>query len=60
VGAGLMKRFVGMRQGDNGSKALEGVTGKLGGMPQYMAELIATAVGRGMALYGTLYKESAA
>jgi hypothetical protein len=29
-------------------------------MPEYMAELIATAVGRGLVLYGTLYKESAA
>jgi hypothetical protein len=28
-------------------------------MPEYMAELIATAVGRGLVLYGTLYKESA-
>ena len=28
-------------------------------MPEYMAELIATAVGRGLVLYATLYKESA-
>jgi hypothetical protein len=28
-------------------------------MPEYMAEVIATAVGRGLVLYGTLYKESA-
>jgi hypothetical protein len=28
-------------------------------MPQYMAELIATGVGRGLVLYATLYKESA-
>jgi hypothetical protein len=28
-------------------------------MPEYMAELVATAVGRGLVLYGTLYKESA-
>ena len=34
-------------------------TAKLGGMPEYMAELIATAVGRGLVLYSTLYKESA-
>jgi len=59
VGAGLMKRFVGMRQGDDASKALVGVDGKLGGMPQYMAELIATAVGRGQVLYATLYRENA-
>jgi hypothetical protein len=54
---GLMKRFMGMRQGDDPMKALQGVDG-LSGMPQYMAELIATAVGRGLVLYGTLYKES--
>ena len=56
---GLMKRFVGMRQGDDARKALHSVDGRLGAMPEYMAELIATAVGRGLVLYGTLYKESA-
>ena len=55
---GLMKRFVGMHQGDDARKALGGEAG-LGAMPQYMAELIATAVGRGLVLHGTLYKESA-
>jgi len=58
TGTGLMKHFVGMRQGDDTRKALQGVEGQLSGMPQYMAELIATAVGRGLVLYGTLYKES--
>jgi hypothetical protein len=58
-GTGLMKRFVGMRQGDDPRKALERVDQQLGAMPEYMAELIATAVGRGMAVYATLYKESA-
>ena len=57
VGAGLMDRFVGMRQRDDPGKALQGLDGKLGGMPLYMAELIATAVGRGLVLYETLYKE---
>ena len=56
--SGLMKGFVGMRQGDDPGKALQSVDG-LGGMPQYMAELIVTAVGRGLVLYGTLYRESA-
>jgi hypothetical protein len=37
----------------------QSVGGKLGGMPGYMAELVATAVGRGLVLYGTLYTESA-
>ena len=55
---GLMKRFVGMRQGDDPRKVLQSVDG-LGAMPEYMAELIATAVGRGLALYATLYKEGA-
>jgi hypothetical protein len=59
VATGLMDRFVGMRQGDDPRKALQGLDGRLGGMPQYMAELIATAVGRGLVLYATLYKESA-
>ena len=59
VASGLMDRFVGMRQGADPGKALQGRDGKLGGMPAYMAELIATAVGRGLVLYATLYKESA-
>jgi hypothetical protein len=59
VASGLMDKFVGMRQGDDPRKALQGLDGKLGGMPEYMAELIATAVGRGLVLYATLYKEGA-
>jgi hypothetical protein len=59
VGTGLMDTFTGMKQGDDPRKALATVQGKLGGMPEYMAELIATAVGQGMVLYGTLYKGSA-
>jgi hypothetical protein len=58
IATGLMEKFTGMKPGDDPSKALGGVQGKLGGMPQYMAELIATAVGRGMTLYATLYKGS--
>jgi hypothetical protein len=59
VATGLMDRFTGMRPGDDPGKALQAVNGKLGGMPEYMAELIATAVERGLVLYATLYKESA-
>jgi hypothetical protein len=59
IAAGLMDKFVGMRQGDDPRKALQSLDGKVGGMPEYMAELIATAVGRGLVLYATLYKESA-
>jgi hypothetical protein len=56
--SGLMKQFVGLRPGDDPRKPLENVKG-LSGMPEYIAELIATAVGRGLVLYRTLYKESA-
>jgi hypothetical protein len=59
IASGLMDKFVGMREGDDPRKALQSLAGKLGGMPEYMAELTATAVGRGLVLYGTLYKESA-
>jgi hypothetical protein len=58
VSTGMMDGFTGMKPGDDPSKALGAVQGKLGGMPQYMAQLIATAVGRGMTLYATLYKGS--
>ena len=58
IATGIMDKFTGMRQGDDPAKALGEVQGKLGGMPQYMAELIATAVKRGMTMYGTLYKGS--
>jgi hypothetical protein len=59
IGTGLMKRFAGMRPGDDTRKALQGVSG-LSGMSEYMAELISTAVGRGLVLYETLYKQSSA
>lgn len=59
VASGMMKGFTGMKQGDDPRKALQGLDGKMSGMPAYMCELIATAVGRGLVLYGTLYKESA-
>ena len=59
IATGLMDKFTGMKQGDDPRKALGEVQGKLGGMPGYMAELITTAVGRGMVMYGTLYKGSA-
>jgi hypothetical protein len=59
LASGLMKRFVGMRQGDDPRTALQGTGGQFSGMPRYMAELTTTAVGRGLALYGTLYKASA-
>ena len=59
VAAGSWTSSSACAQGDDPRKALQGLAGKLGGMPEYMAELVATAVGRGLVLYGTLYKESA-
>jgi hypothetical protein len=59
TGTGLMRRFAGLRQGDDPRKALEDANGRLKGMSEYIAELIATAVGRGQVLYATLYKGSA-
>jgi hypothetical protein len=59
IGTGLMGQFAGMKQGDDPRKALGEVRGKLGGMPAYMAELVATAVGRGLVMYSTLYKGGA-
>jgi len=59
VAAGLMEGFTGMREGDDPRNALDRLHGKVGDMPGYMAELIATAVGRGMVLYGTLFKDAA-
>ena len=59
IGTGLMDRFAGMRPGDDPRKALGTVQRKLSGMPEYMAELTATAVWRGMVLYSTLYKRTA-
>jgi hypothetical protein len=59
VGTGLMEKFAGMKQGSDPRTALGEVQGKLGGMPAYMAELIATAVGRGMVMYSTLYEGGA-
>lgn len=56
--SGLMQHFVGLQPGNDPRKSLQEVKG-LDGMPGYMAELIATAVGRGLVLYQTLYKESA-
>jgi len=59
VASGMMKQFIGMKVGDDPRKALQGLDGKMTGMPAYMCELIATAVGRGLVMYGTLYKGSA-
>jgi hypothetical protein len=56
VKAGLMKRFRGMRPGDDPTRALDGLSKQeLGEMPYYMAGVAAQAVKRGLVLYGVLY-----
>ena len=57
--AGLMEGFVGMRHGDDPQRALDGLlSGELGSMPFYLAEITAEAVKRGLILYDALYAES--
>ncbi len=57
VKAGLMKRFAGMRPGDDPMGALQGMTAaELGEMPGYMASVTAEAVAHGLVLYQVLYE----
>jgi len=54
--AGLMKRFAGMRPGDDATRALGGMSAaEMGKMPYYMAGIAAQAVARGLVLYDVLY-----
>lgn len=56
VKAGLMKRFEGMRPGDDPSGTLAALAGDgLGEMPRYMAKITAETVARGLVLYRVLY-----
>ncbi len=53
---GLMKRFEGMRPGDDPMSALDAASAsELGEMPTYMAKVTAKAVARGLVLYHVLY-----
>jgi hypothetical protein len=57
IKSGLMKRFQGMRPGDDPATALQGLSkASLGEMPYYMAGVTVAAVKRGLVLYGVLYK----
>ncbi|HXI19519.1 MAG TPA: hypothetical protein VNH46_00455 [Gemmatimonadales bacterium] len=57
VASGLLKRFAGMRYGDEVADALKGVSADaIGKMPYYEAEVITTAVHHGLVLYHVLYK----
>jgi len=55
--AGVLERFQGLKPGDDVRKAVAGV--KLGGMPGYFTDAVATAVEHGLALYGVLYASPA-
>lgn len=54
--AGLMGRFKGMRYGDDVGKALDQVSGKVGQMSRYEAQVITTAVHHGLVLYHVLFR----
>ena len=57
--AGLMKRFQGMRYGDDVKRALEPLSpGKIGQMPYFEAQVIAATVRQGLVLYHTLFHEA--
>ena len=56
--AGLMKRFQGMKYGDDVKQALEPLSpGKIGQMPYFEAQVIAAAVRQGLVLYHLLFHE---
>ena len=55
---GLMKRFQGMKYGDDVKQALEPLSpGKIGQMPYFEAQVIAAAVRQGLVLYHLLFHE---
>lgn len=57
VGVGLMKRFQGMRYGDDVKRALEPLSpGKMGQMPYFEAQVITTAVRQGLVLHHQLFQ----
>ena len=59
MAAGLLKRFQGMRYGDDVKRALEQLSpGQVGQMPYWEAEVIATAVHQGLMLYHVLFQEA--
>ncbi|MGH7535553.1 MAG: hypothetical protein ACREMG_08200 [Gemmatimonadales bacterium] len=59
VAAGLLKRFQGMRYGDDVKRALEQLSpGQVGQMPYWEAGVIAAAVHQGLVLYHVLFHEA--
>jgi hypothetical protein len=58
VASGLLQRFKGMRYGDDIGSALKQVpAAKIGQMPYWEAQVIATAVHHGVVLYHVLFHE---
>ena len=59
VAAGLLKRFQGMRYGDDVKRALGQLSpGQIGQMPYWEAQVITTAVHHGLVLYHVLFHET--
>lgn len=58
VASGLMKRFQGMRYGDDVKRALGPLSGKIAQMPYWEAQVIAAAVQQGLALHHVLFHEA--
>jgi hypothetical protein len=59
VAAGLLKRFQGLRYGDDVNRALADVSaGRMGQMPYWEAQVITTAVHHGLVLYHALFHET--
>jgi hypothetical protein len=59
VAAGLLKRFQGLRYGDDVKRALGQLSpGQIGQMPYWEAGVIAAAVQQGLVLYHTLFHEA--
>jgi hypothetical protein len=59
IAAGLMKRFQGMRYGDDVKQATAPLSGRVGQMPFFEAKVIASAVKQGLVMYHQLFKSAA-
>ena len=57
--AGLMKRFQGIRYGVDVTQAIAPLSGRLGHMSFFEAEVIASAVKQGLVMYHQLFKSTA-
>jgi hypothetical protein len=59
AGTGLLKRFQGMKYGDDMNRALgQTSAGQVGQMPYWEAQVITTAVHHGLVLYHVLFHET--